>query len=335
LVITSANATAPHDEIVTFLANDQTLPASLRLAVARKWHADTPLRSAKHRSKNHAARAFKAIEPTTSIKADHGAPDAVSQQKTSAANANATTDRAVLPILFGIVQDLAAKPAERRQAALQLAQYFLPKKPTIKKSRHGNFLPDECGFVVDPDLARELRDLKLELACLPFSSKKRSPHIVARKASELQKRIEEIRQSLECPCPSRYQLKRHVSAGPDGEIVQDGEIAWDKARIESLRRGRVEKKIFTPEEDLEEAVRTARYESFLLGQEMTGRHRLAELREKQRAARIGYGPLLTAGQAAVLRVLTLLYPPPPKPPPSEIMLADHPFLDLQARAPRR
>ena len=227
------------------------------------------------------------------------------------------------------VKDLAAKPAERRQAALQLAQYFLPKKPTIKKSRHGNFLPDECGFVVDPDLARELRDLKLELACLPFSSKKRSPHIVARKASELQKRIEEIRQSLECPCPSRYQLKRHVSAGPDGEIIQDGEIALDKARIEILRRRRVEKKIFTPEEDLEEAVRTARYESFLLGQEMTGRHRLAELREKQRAARIGYGPLLTAGQAAVLRVLTLLYPPPPKPPPSEIMLADHPFLDLR------
>src|SRR5262249_17956383 len=155
--------------------------------------------------------AFKAIEPTTSIKADHGAPDAVSQQKTSAANANATTDRAVLPILFGIVQDLAAKPAERRQAALQLAQYFLPKKPTIKKSQHGNFPPDECGFVVDPDLARELRDLKLELACLPFSSKKRSPHIVARKASKLQKRIEQIRQSLECPCPSRYQLRRRVS----------------------------------------------------------------------------------------------------------------------------
>ena len=178
MVIASANATASHDGIVTFLANDQTLPASLRLAVARKWHADGPLRSAR------------------------------------AANANATTDRAVLPILFGIVQDAAAKPAERRQAASQLAQYFLPKKPTIKKSRHGNVLPDECGFVVDPDLARKLRDLTLELACLPFSSKKRSPHIVARKASELQKRIKEIQQSLECPCPSRYgrfSLRRRIS----------------------------------------------------------------------------------------------------------------------------
>ena len=49
-------------------------------------------------------------------------------------------------------------PAERRQAASELAQYFLPKRPTQKKSRRGNFASDQYGFVVDPDLARELRD---------------------------------------------------------------------------------------------------------------------------------------------------------------------------------
>ena len=71
---------------------------------------------------------------------------------------------AMLPVLFSIVQESATQPAERRKAASELAQYFLPKKPSQKKSRRGNFAPDQYGFVVDPNEARQLRDTKLELA---------------------------------------------------------------------------------------------------------------------------------------------------------------------------
>ena len=225
------------------------------------------------------------------------------------------------------------KPLERRQAASELAQYFVPKKPTEKKSRCGNFPPNEYGFVVDPDLARELRDTKLELACLPLSSKKRSPYATAQKASKLQARIEEIPQSLECPCPSKYKLKCHIDgsnfdAEITGEIVQDGEIVRDNDRLEILRKRPADKSIFTPQEDLEEAIRTARYDSFMLGPEMAARIRLAELWQKKRAADKRCGPPFTAAQAAAFRLLTLLYPPPPKPEPSEIILAEHPFRDL-------
>jgi hypothetical protein len=152
--------------------------------------------------------------------------------------ASPTTNNTMPPVLLGIVQDSATKPAERRQAASELAQYFLPKKATQKKSRRGNFAPDEYGFVVDPNLARELRDTKLELACLPHSSKKRSPYATAQKASKLQARIQEIHESLQCPCPSKYRLKCYFD-GHDfddeisGEKIRDGEIAGDKIDLRS------------------------------------------------------------------------------------------------------
>jgi hypothetical protein len=304
--IASANPTAPHHEIVSYLMSDPMLPASLRLAVAQKWHADAGSRYPDFRSRKHTPRTSKAFESTPSINADRTASEAASG-KMKPANANPNLDRAVLPTLFGIVQDRAGKPTEQRRAALALAQYFLPKKSIVKKLRP-KLVADEYGFVVDPNLARELRDLKLELDYLPLSSKKRSPHIVARKAAKLQKRINEIQQSLECPCPSRYRLTRTLPGGYARKVVQDGEIAQDKARIASFRRRRAEKRIFTPEEDLEEALRMARYDSFLLGHEMNGRERLAALQHKRRAAKGGCGPRLSAAQKALRRVLMLLYP---------------------------
>ncbi len=108
---------------------------------------------------------------------DHRAANTTPQSKTGASpDASTAVNFAVLPVLFSIAQDSATIAAERRRAASELAQYFLPKNPTKKKSRRGNFPPDEYGFVVDPGLARQLRDTKLELACLPLSSKKRSPY---------------------------------------------------------------------------------------------------------------------------------------------------------------
>jgi hypothetical protein len=65
--------------------------------------------------------------------------------------------------------------------------------------------------------------------------------------------------------------------------------AWLPARILqdaiALRQRRVDKGIFSPEEDLDEAIRTARYDSFTMGPEMASRHRLAKLRQKEYAAK--------------------------------------------------
>jgi hypothetical protein len=47
----------------------------------------------------------------------------------------------------------------------------------------------------------------MELACLPLSSKKRSPYAPHKKASKLQARMKEIQQSLE------YKLKCHIDGG--------------------------------------------------------------------------------------------------------------------------
>ena len=66
-------------------------------------------------------------------------------------------------------------------------------------------------------------------------------------------------------------------------------------------------------EDWEEAICTARYDSFIKGPEMAARERLAELRKAQKAP---------------VRLLTLLYPAPPRPEPDERTLAGHPFQDL-------
>jgi hypothetical protein len=316
VAVASADPTASYDEIVAILVKDKTLPASSRVAVARKCFAVAPLRSVHDRSEKANARAFQAIERTGPIKPHGGAARATSQSKTSASGASITTNLAILQVLFSIVQDSATKTPERRQAASELAQYFLPKKPTKKKSRYGNFPPDEFGFVVDPDLARELRDATLELACLPLVKRKFTPYAMAQKASKLQARIKEIQQSLQCPCSSKYKLKDEF----DGTKI-DGQIPRDNDRLKILGKQRVDKKMFTPEEDLEEAICTARYDSFIKGPEMAARERLAELRRSK-------SPLLTPAQKATVRLLTLLYPAPPRPEPDERTLAEHPFQDL-------
>ena len=325
LAVASANPTASCDAIVAILVKDQALAADVRVAIARKWFAGARSRSAKGRTKKGHDRGLQATERTAPTKSDRGVANITPQSKTGASpDANTATTRAMLPVLFGIVQDSATQPAERRKAASEMAQYFLPKKPTLKQSRRGKFAADQYGFVVDPDLARELRDTKLKLACLPLLKRKFTPYAIAQKASKLQTRIKEIQESLQCPCPSKYRLKRYICM--DGiDTVIDGEIVQDNDRLNILRKRRVDKMIFTPEEDLEEAMRTARYDSFIVGPEMAARRRLEELSENKRAADKGWGPPFTPAQLVEFRLRSLLYPPPPNPEPSEMFLADHPF----------
>jgi hypothetical protein len=330
LAVASANPTASYDEIVAILVKDQALAADVRVAIARKWFAGARSQSAKGRTKKGNDHGLKATERTAPTKSDRGVTSTTPPSTTGASpDASTQTTRAMLPVLLGIVQDSTTTPAERRQAALKLGQYFLPKKHTQKRSHRGKLVRDQYGFEVNPDVARELRDTKLKLACLPLSKRKFTPYTIAQKASKLQARIKEIQELLQCPCPSKYRFKNYICV--DGiDTVIDGEIVRDKERLKILAKRRVDKTIFSREEDLEEAIRTARYDSYIEGPEMAARYRLAELREKKRAADKRYGPPFTPAQDAAFRVLTLLYPPLPNPEPSEIQLADHPFRDLPA-----
>jgi hypothetical protein len=167
LAAASCHRTATRHELIIILVEDQALPPDTRIAIARK--NDRP------RATTGAARGAK-TEATTF---------------------------ATLDLLLSIAKDAAATPAERRKAAAQLAEYFLPKNPRGRNRRRGRFPKDEYGFGVDPVLALELRDSKLRLDCLSLSNKL-TPYNVAQRARKNQARIRAIQQSLECPCPSKY-----------------------------------------------------------------------------------------------------------------------------------
>jgi hypothetical protein len=185
---------------------------------------------------------------------------------------------------------------------------FPSKEHQGKKPHGGKFPPDEHGFVVDPELARELRDCKMKLSCLKLE-RKRTPHTFAQKARNLQARIEEIQRSLQCPCPSKYGVK---------QIRSDNE--WLKIFADR----RAQRELFPPEEDLEEARRMVRRDSFRNGPEVMARMRVTVLCDKKRVAQNG-GPPITAAQETMFRFLALLYPSPPRPSPSQEMIEAHPF----------
>jgi hypothetical protein len=254
---------------------------------------------------------LRSIERSKSAKLDRGDNKPPTNRAALGARRQARTF-ALLDFPLSIAQDATATPAERRKAASEVAEYFLPKKTGGTKSPHKKFPPDEYGFVVDPDLARELRDNKWRLASLPLAQNI-TPYAVAQTASKLQMRIRAIQQTLQCPCPSKYGLE---------------EIERDRQRLNSFGLRRKSRDILTFKEDKEEAHRIARYDSFWEGPEIAARQRLADLREKKRGADKGYMRPLTRAEETTYRYLALLYPPPKSAGPDEGTLAEHPFHNL-------
>jgi hypothetical protein len=74
--------------------------------------------------------------------------------------------------LVSIVQDTAAGPVVRRNAALEVAKVLLPEKPVVKK---WGAPPDEFGFAINPQIAKEYRDIGLELEKLDRDALTRCP----------------------------------------------------------------------------------------------------------------------------------------------------------------
>jgi hypothetical protein len=314
LASASAHPTATPHELLLTLVSDLTLPADIRLAVGRKlFQADRRRSVAVTRPVGRLVDREPADESGLSAQA--------SKRRSSIAIAEPGIC-STLDLLMRIAQDAGATPKERDKAALEVAQHILPKKIGAKKSERAKFVPDDCGFSVDPDLAKELRDAKLKQSSLPLSSEKLSPFAFAQKVSALEARIVEIQQSLQCPCPSKYRLKYYVD-----HVELGAEIVWDRDRIETFQKRRVDRQIFTAEEDLEEAIRMARYDSFMEGPEMAARQRLAKLRSQSRAAIHG-GPRLTPLQEINFRFLSTLFPWPPPRSPDERTLAEHAFHEL-------
>ena len=111
LAVASANPTASCDELVAILVKDQTLPAFFRVTITRKWFATARSRSAKGRSKKgNAANAggFQASERAAPIKSDRGLARTTPQSTIGASpDASTTTNLAMLPVLFSIVQEFS------------------------------------------------------------------------------------------------------------------------------------------------------------------------------------------------------------------------------------
>src|SRR5271170_4894731 len=95
LAAASANPTADCYGLLLILIKDQTLPAETRMTIARKssW--------------------------CSTLSTNSASPDARTE----------ATIFAPLDILLSVAQDAAATPVERRKAASETAEYFLPKNP--------------------------------------------------------------------------------------------------------------------------------------------------------------------------------------------------------------
>src|SRR5271170_111534 len=185
LAAVSGHPTASWRQLVIILVKDRALPADVRMAMARDLPAHTS-RSANTRSRRSSVRkrqqtelaspASSAPSPatgllqgdTTGALQSSGVAQSFGAVRSSAGTPTdtdvVTADRGPLDrldVLLSIAKDPTASPAQRRKAAVGVAQHFLPKRSGV--NRPPGAFPDEYGFVIAPEIAREYRDGKLQL----------------------------------------------------------------------------------------------------------------------------------------------------------------------------
>jgi hypothetical protein len=160
LAAAAANPAPTTNELVLVLAKDQDLPADTRMAIARKALLFGPSRSMHSRSAAPNGHDRPPSKPGTKIGPDHEANKGPASKRGGAiaAEAGLATD-----LLFAVAQDTAANPADRRKAASQVAEFFLPKTARGKKPRRSKFPPDEYGFVVDPETSNGIARQQIEI----------------------------------------------------------------------------------------------------------------------------------------------------------------------------
>ena len=160
----------------------------IRIAIARKVPAEKPSKTANARARKTKVAKAQVAGNKTYPKSHKGT----------------ATTFARLDLLLSIVRSEAVTEAGRRKAASELAEFFLPKSLGRKRIK---FPADEFGFSVDPQLAKEFRDIRWEIACLAYKRNKLPPDAFAKKVSKLHARLNAIRQVLQPPDYSKYNKK--------------------------------------------------------------------------------------------------------------------------------
>jgi hypothetical protein len=166
-----------------------------------------------------------------------------------------------LDALFGIVQDATADAKTRRKAAMKIAEFLLPKVPKKAKT-----LPDEYGFLVNPNLASAYRDAQLELRALMTGPTHNIPAI-AEKIKKLEARSDAIRRRLQVPCPTKY---------------TNNEAANDYAKLLQFASLRESGGPLSETQKAEEAHRRVRFDVFAHSPEQVFRRRLVVLVDAER-----------------------------------------------------
>ena len=174
LAIAAERPAISAEEFVKGLAEDQNLPADLRMAIARS--ASQPRAASASTNKQR-------------------------KDKSAGVEFSNPAKQASLKILFGIVLDTTVAADQRRKAALEATNYLLPKKPGMERWWI-NAPVDEYGFVITPEIAAEYRDAKLELRRLSRTGANNSR--TRNKIEKLRARMNAILHRLQCPCPSLY-----------------------------------------------------------------------------------------------------------------------------------
>ena len=262
---------------LAMLVNDPELPADIRMAVAQRGF---PGRAhARPRSASHPYELGAAV-----VEARRGAAQPFEKMS-----------RATLEYLTCIACDVNASDKVRRKVAMQLATYFLPKRPATKRWSAD---PDNHGFAVNAEHARVYRDIALKLRQLEGHPNRDFPEF-AQKIAKLKVKTAAFHKRVACPCPSRY---GHT------------EIDEDRIRLGKLARKRERGTALTTEEDAEEAHRKARFDCYEGGPEDAARRYRKELEKKDdrfrmcRAFREAAQPL-SRKEHNDLWLLRWLYPP--------------------------
>jgi hypothetical protein len=296
LSIGSDHPTLSPTQFLIKLVKDQALPADTRMALVPQ---SVPLKQLVESRPGRRGARGGAMAP---------APVSVPQRWTPL----------TLEALFGIVRDATAEAKARRKAALKIAEFLLPK--AAKKPK---VLPDEYGFVVNPNLASAYRDIQLELRALVREAGRNVPAI-AEKIKKLEARSAAIRRRLQVPCPTIYTVAH---------------FAKDGARLQELILLRGTETGLTEAQKAEEAHLRMRFDVFAESSDWVLRRRCRELLKAERRFEKNrfFGDVPAAPLSRTdrddLEILRRLYWTPTSPSLSGVsadmfdeMMRDHPFM---------
>jgi hypothetical protein len=296
------------------LVKDRKLPADTRMAVAPQCFPPKRTRSAR----TGRPRALAGSTIAQAALAIEGSAVASKGLQTPAVVPAIDWNRQALDALLGVVQDATANPKARRKAALKIAEFLLPKA-----GKKAKVIPDEYGFLINPNLASAYRDVQLELRALVNGPTRKIPAI-AEKIKKLEARSAAIRRRLQVPCPTKYGNK---------------EVTNDYVRLMQFTSLRDNLAALTEAQRAEEAHLRARFDVFAASPESIARRRRQALQDAERRFKksrlFGDFPAapLSRKEQNELKLLRWLYPKPARnlsqlDGDDELeMDRDHPFVD--------